>query len=183
MKKLLVLSAFAMSGLVAFAQGTINFNNRVPGSGVNAPVQNGSGVLLSGTQFQAQLMAGLDAGSLIAVGTPLSFKTGSLAGYFGITTAVVVPSVAPGGIAVAQIRAWNTQAGATYSDAVTTGWGYGASKIFDVKTGGDGSPPSVPGDMINLGTSGWSLSVVPEPSVMALGLLGAVGLLIRRRKA
>lgn len=183
MKKLLVLSAFAVSGLVAFAQGTINFNNRVTADGINAPVTDGFGVKLDGIRYQAQLLAGPNAASIVPIVASITpFRTGSVTGYFN-GGSVAVATVAPGAVATVQIRAWDTQAGATYDSAVASGYGFGTSKVFTVTTGGAGDPPGVPGNMLNLGTDGFSLAAVPEPSVVALGLLGAVGLLIRRRKA
>ena len=65
----------------SFAQGTINFANA--GAGLNAPVFQLDGVTkLSGATYQAQLLAGPNAGALAVVGSATPFLTGGGAGYF-----------------------------------------------------------------------------------------------------
>jgi len=186
MKKFLLTISLVAVTVAGFAQGTINFNNRVtdPNNGqlvVDAPVFNVGGVTkLSGTTFQAMLYAGAqttDATSLSAVGTSIGFRTGSGAGYFqtGVTYDRTIASVAPGATATLQMRVWDTTTGATWETASIRG----ASGLINIVTGGAGSPPSLPANMIGL----QSFSLVPEPSTIALGVLGMAGLVfIRRRK-
>jgi hypothetical protein len=122
--------------------GTIYFNNRVMADGVNAPVRDVDGTLLSGPAFAAQLMVGATPDSLVAVGQPVPFKTGSLAGYFNGGT-VTSPIGAAGAVVFVQYRVWELAAYPTYEAAVAAGGKFGCSAIVTVKTGGYGDPPSL----------------------------------------
>lgn len=177
MKKLILFGGVMLSGLVAFAQGTVNFNNRVTTASIDAPVRDMTGALAQGPNIVGQLYAGADAGSLAAVGSAVAFRTGAAAGYVNGGT-VVINSVAPGATAFVQMRAWDTSVAATYEAALAAGIGYGQSSVLSITTGGAGSPPSLPANLTGL--AGFSL-VIPEPSTIALGLLGAAGLLLARR--
>lgn len=177
MKKALIAVACAVVSLSAYAQGTLNFNNRVPANSIDAPVFNvGNTVKLEGTGFLAQIYAGPTADSLAAVGVASPFRTGAGAGYInaGANAAVSVPTVAPGANAFVRVRAWDTSTGATYEAAGIKG----ESALLTIATGGVGAPPSLPANLVGL----TSFSLVPEPSTIALGVLGAAALLLRRRK-
>jgi len=183
MKKALIILSSMLVAVGAFAQGTVNFAARVTGV-YDAPVfldTVGGPNKASGAAYMAQLYAGPSASALAAIGSPVPFLTGTGAGYWR-SAALAIPSVAPGGTASVQIRAWAASAGATYEAALASGSGFGTSTpILSVVTGGAGSPPSLPTDLAGL--SSFAITgVVPEPSVLALGVLGGLALLIRRRK-
>lgn len=173
MKKLLTIAACfcALSALNAYAQGSIAFGNRVAGV-VDAPVFDVGGAKLAGPDAYAQLYAGPSATALAPVGSPVAFRTGAGAGYFP-TTATSVGTVAPGGQAYIQVKAWQGAAGSSFEAAAIKGEG----NVFTVTTGGAGSPPSLPANLTGL----TSFTLVPEPSIIALGLLGAAALMLRRR--
>jgi hypothetical protein len=181
MKKLLLVGSLLLSGLMAFGQGTVLFNNRVSGV-LDAPVFVGdlAGAKADGATYWGQLYAGPDAGSLAAVGAPVAFRTGAGAGYISGGT-VTIASVAPGANAVIELRAWDGTKGATYEAASAAGGGFyvGKSAQITIATGGSGTPPSLPANLVGL--QSFAIAV-PEPSTIALGLLGAAALLIRRRK-
>lgn len=173
MKKLVILAAALVMSVSAYAQGTVLFNNLNPAAGVNAPVFNVGGTdRLSGSQFKAQLWAGASEATLAPVAVA-DFRTGTGAGYFvgGSTT---VPGIAGGNSAVIQVRAWDSATGADFNSAGLKG----SSKSFTVTLGGAGNPPSLPAALVGLE----SFSLVPEPSTIALALVGAAALLFRRRK-
>ena len=179
MKKTLIVAAM-LASLGAYAQGTVNFANIVIEGGVrvvDAPVFNVDGTTrLSGAGFQAQLVAGPNAGSLAVIGAPTGFLTGGGAGYFsgGPRT---IDSVPPGNAAALQVQAWDTASGATYAAALTKN----TSAVLNLAaTGGSGNPPSLPAKMTGL--QSFSLKTVPEPSTIALGALGLAALFLRRRK-
>jgi len=178
MKRIAILATCLLASiLVSHAQGTVNFFN--VGAGVNAPIFNSDGVTkLAGAQFMAELLAGPIGGSLAPVGAATTFLTGANAGYFA-GGVVSVPGVAGGSPAQFQVRAWDTTVGATYAAVLAAGRGYGSSTIFQTATGGAGSPPSSPTALVGL--TSFSL-VVPEPSTIALGIIGGLALLLRRRK-
>jgi hypothetical protein len=180
MKKLLLVASLVVATAAALAQGTVNFNNYVVPAGINAPVYDVDGTTkLAGTSFWVQLYGGPEgtpAESLVAVGSPINFRTGAAAGYFTGGT-VAVTGVALNANAAVQVRAWNAPF-ATYEIAMVSGGGkWGWSNLLTVSTGGGGEPPKVPGDLIGL----QSFTLIPEPSTIALALLGAAALLLRRR--
>jgi len=120
--------------------------------------------------------------------TATNSALGPAAGLFSGGGAAVVPG-APIGITVAfQIRAWQIAGGATYELATAPGVYRGVSAIGQV-TPGD---PSGGAPGVLFGTSAGqvlgivmtpNVSVVPEPSSIALGLLGLGAIaLFRRRK-
>lgn len=183
MKKLIYIAAFLAASMAAYAQGTINFNNRVTGS-VDAPVFDvGGTVKLAGTGFWAQLYAGPSgaaSSALTAVGSPVNFRTGNAAGYVVTPGEIAIAGVAPGAKAQIELRAWSGNF-ASYAAAVAAGAPAGASASFEsLALGGSvGGAPPTPGPAL-VGLT--SFSLVPEPSTIALGALGVAALLFRRRK-
>ena len=178
----MVLTSVAMLN----AQGTVSFNNRVLANDgvaflVNAPVFNIDGVTgLSGATYLAALYAGPVGGALAQVGAAVPFRTGTRVGYVDIASPDrTVATVAPGAAGSFQVRAWLASSGATYEAALGAGGPTGFSNTFSVTTGGAGNPASLPANLVGL----QSFSLVPEPSVIALGLIGVCVLLLRRKKA
>jgi hypothetical protein len=183
MKQIVIAIAALSVAVSAFAQGTVNFSNRT--GSIDAPVTYASGARVIGTGAEAvwgQLMAAAPGGTLAAIGVPVPFREGAGAGYITGGGAITVPGVAAGSPASIQMVAWHTSLGATYAEALAKGLGgVGNSATFDVATGGVGTPPSLPSNLVGL--TAFSVSaIVPEPSIAALGLLGAGLLLIRRKK-
>jgi hypothetical protein len=113
MTKLLILFGMVVAGLGAYAQGSVQFANIAYGSGgkvLDAPFfAEDCTTRIAGTEWMAQLWAGLGSNSLAAVGTGTPFLTGAGAGYFigGVRT---IPSIAPGSIAFVQVRFWDDTA-------------------------------------------------------------------------
>jgi hypothetical protein len=189
MKKLAILTGCLLVSAMAVAQGTVNFANAA--AGLNAPVSNAAGDPCEGTGYWAQLYAVVDS-SLTAVGDPVNFRTGGLAGVF-LGGARTIPGVAAGADATVQVRAWSANfsswdaAWAAFGSgdaSAETGWSNSNtgmdnldSATFTVTTGG-GTLPA--GNLLNL--TSFQLAAVPEPSTIALGILAGLALLIRRRK-
>jgi len=183
MKRLLAGIACLALCVGAFAQGTVNFNNSPAAvGGTGAPVFDVDGTTrLAGTAYLAQLFAGVDANSLQPYGAALTFRTGAGAGFFnttGVDTSRAITTVAPGAVATIEVRAWEAAGGTTYDSAVAGGFKAGISSAITVTTGGAGSPPSLPANLVGL----TSFSLIPEPSTYALLALGAAALFLRRRK-
>jgi hypothetical protein len=185
MKKLIVILACMMAAVASYAQGTVNFNTRIPGI-VDFKVQGANGTFLQGSGFTAQLYGGPVGGALSPLTPTASFRdTAAGAGYINPAGTVIVPGVAGGKDASLQLRVWNNAGGTitSYESALESG----TSPIFTVTLGDpNASPPTVPADLTGLGTAGAAgalqLQLIPEPTTIALGLLGAALLLIRRRK-
>lgn len=163
MKKIVLSALCALATLSAAAQGTVNFAN--VGGGVNAPVTGPGGPLAAG--FTAQLFAGPSADSLAAVGAPANFLANGLFSG-GVRT---IDSVAPGGTAFIRVDVTNGDGSLT-----------GSSNVFSVTTGGAGTPPGPPASLQGLTAFSVGGPAIPEPSTVALAVLGGAALLLRRRK-
>ena len=212
MKKTLVTVLLVASAMSSFAQGTITFNNRIAGSiiaqiygpdpvdgllrksgqtaaGLPVGAQTYAGPLLLGTGFSAQLwggIAGTPAGGLVALSGATPFRTGSGAGFFTGIADVQNPLVPAGSASSVQVRAWDNNGGliTSYALALAGVRAVGASDVFQTAPLG-GTPPGggLPITAPNLvGLTSFNLTVVPEPGVIALGVLGLGALLLRRRK-
>jgi hypothetical protein len=177
----------------AFAQGTLNFANRVTGVFDARATYEGDGTIPAGpagNQFWGQLLAGAPGGALAPVGQPVEFRNDAGIGYITSGGVVTVPGVAGGSPAQVEMVAWHKSLGDTWAAAEAANMGgIGRSGVITVNTGGGGTPPS---PAANLGQAGGTAqntlqafqisTLVPEPSIAALGLLGAGLLLIRRKK-
>jgi len=181
-----ILSLLLISVTTTFAQGTINFGNRLT-SATFAPVTLPDGTTrLDGGGFSAQLFL---AGSLTAIGSPLAFRAGTGAGSWAAVE-LAVPNVAAGAAASFIVRAWANGGGtyATYDAAVAAGQLAGSSIAFtSLPLGGPTTPfptltPNIVGNTDPANNLQPFSLVVPEPSTIALGVIGAVALLLRRRK-
>jgi len=154
------------------------------------------GPLLAGSGFTATLWArnstavtgDATANNLALVGTT-TMRTSTTGNNAGRTAALaanpVVPDVAGGGTdrGTFQVRVWDSRNGTvlTWDQALTTpGEAFGYSDLFTVPYAlgvGIATPPNLEG------MQSFSLTIVPEPSVIALGVLGAGCLfMLRRRK-
>jgi len=178
MKKLLIALAAAFIAVASYGQGQVVFANKV-GTTVDAPVTvAGSNPTVGpGPAWSAQLFLAGANNSLTALGTPTTFRAAGTGGAavadrYWVTQTVDVP-VAAGSDANFVVRAWQTSFG-SYDAAVNA---RGASDQFTANVGGGTLPPS------NLTTlKAFQVTIVPEPSIIALGVLGASALLLRRRK-
>lgn len=183
MKKVIISVAVGMACAVGLnGQGTVNFSNLA--GAIDSPVFDVDGTTaLAGDGYSAQLwLIGGD-------GTPTPVATvegGWFNGWFFGGT-VAIDGVALSAPATLQVVAWDESTGATYADATIRGE---SNQITVAKTGGGGAP--VPDPPANLdGLESFSLAVVgpgdtspvvPEPSTVALGILGAAAFFLRRRK-
>jgi hypothetical protein len=184
MKKILIVTA--MAALVAvnsFGQGSVVFSN----SGGQAITRSSGGSVPTGSTYQAELMyapdgtASADFDSMaVRVGNAANF--GPTAGYFsggGRTIDSITPA---GGFGLFQVRAWSTAVGTSYADVVSKNQGEaGKSGIIRVDTGNPliGEPAA---GLVAAGLQSFVVSPVPEPSAIALGILGAGTLLLLRRR-
>jgi hypothetical protein len=148
--------------------------------------------LLTGTAFTAALFGGLApitderSPSLALVATAVFRPVGTLAGHVIPPTgpAPGVPGVvgASNDRATFQLRAWDNRGGTigTWADAMANpSIAQGSSALFTVPFplgfGASATPPNL------IGLTSFNL-VVPEPGIIALGVLGLGALLLRRRK-
>lgn len=188
MKKttLTLLALFAAA--TTYAQGSFLFGNRpsaIGGTGAPVgyagdlaganPAAGGPVDRVAGSQWLSQLVV---AGVPVP-GTINPFGSGGAAGFIP-NSAVVLNGVSPGSTVAVQLAAWFAPLGADYSAAVAAGvGGVGLSNPVNV-TLKEATDPTLNAPV---GLQGFNIpSIVPEPSLAALGLLGASVLLLRRRK-
>ena len=206
--KTLILAAVLLGGLVsiqdALAQGQVRWGNsftgvtrapvygpepdnpswRVPGNIVCAfPCDFGTfhGALLEGTGFTIAIFFGNDQ-QPIGVNT---FRTGVAA---GLTTLLMATDLSrpPGttGFNV-QFRAWDNRGGAITSWAQVMARpdvAQGYSDPFTIGALGGVSGPTVFPVPDTTGIRSFNLTIVPEPSLIALGALSLGALLLLRRR-
>jgi hypothetical protein len=212
MKKYIVALIAVGAAASVLAQGTVSFVNsgtgvKAPVYGVETPnntvsktgnttagnvagTQVYTGALLNGSGFVAQLYAaaggGVAEGSLQAATPTTTFRTGSAAGFLAIITTTLAGVPLDAALATVQVRAWDNSSGqyATWA-AAEAAWNAGTiaagkSKTWDLAAigGQANTPPILKGmESFNL-----YMKVIPEPSTFALLGLGALGMMIFRRK-
>jgi hypothetical protein len=186
MKKLLLIAVLNLAAAsMVFAQGQINFDNRASVIGHAALVTSQqSGLGLAGADgWVANLYdaANPSAGAIVVEGPALFRNTATTLGTFAGAVRNFVNSVANGQTLSLIIRVWNTNLGDfAANQAVGVG---GASSPFSYTVPAVGAPP---GQLVMANLQGFSVNTVPvtvpEPSVIALGVIGVGALLLRRRK-
>jgi hypothetical protein len=187
MKKLIIALAAVLVTVASYGQGQVNFANRVGAGGsiLNAPVTIAGTANGPGETYSAQLFL-VNADSSLTPLTPASTfnkagtGTGAISSQFWAPQGVTIQGHFAGETLNFKVRAWQTAAGSY--DA--SGTARGESDVFAAALGGAASdpntPPSTPSNLLNL--KAFTVTVVPEPSIIALGVLGASALLLRRRK-
>jgi len=176
MKKLLIALAAVLVTVASHAQGTVQFAT-ITGV-VNAPVAHAGTGLGPGPSYTAALYK-VDGGTLTLIPSSVTtFLDGSsnpdAAKYIASVSEVAVPGVATGGTATLRMRAWLTSAG-SYDAALSKG--ESGDLVVSGLGGGNIFPADLPASF-----QGFVVTTIPEPSTLALGVLGAAGLLLRRRK-
>lgn len=160
MKKAVIAILSVAVSVGIHAQGTFNATGLATAKIVD---EAGNGVQGASVQF----LAGASADSLSAVGS-----TTTLPGGLFTAGALTVPGVAGGNTAFIQINA-------SLGDLT------GSSAPFQVTLGGGGTPPAPPAQIAaaiggNIVLAGEV--IIPEPTTVALGLIGGAALFLRRRR-
>jgi hypothetical protein len=182
MKKLLLTLALAASTVIAHGQGTIAFLNgpttRHTLNGVSVPV---------GTPLVFGLFIGTSATSLsLTPAGPLAGLSTTAAGVMaGVPALYAIDGQAPGTVLFAKVRAWDASFGADWQTAFAQGRYRGETDVRELEPLGAASGPAT---VIWQGAAGvdpnrfYAMQIVPEPSVIALGVLGLGSLLFFRRR-
>jgi hypothetical protein len=176
MKKLALIAVGLVTACATYAQGTLNFANFGPG--FLKPYVNDVGAVLSG-QYKVELLAGPTASSLSSI---VVLTTTFANGVFNGGTQTINNITGTSGFAL--IRVWSDLTATSWS-TVTTGFigvsgGVANPAAFAITVTAPATPAGTPQLMLNQPII--SLVPVPEPSVIALGVVGLAALLIRRRK-
>jgi hypothetical protein len=173
----LICSILLLSATLSlYGQGNVNFAN--VGVGLNSPFTywDGSGGVarIGAGTWSVELLAGPDAASLALAGP---VYMGSFAnGYFNAGQRTV--SNVTTTTAQALVRVWDNMGGTVTSYAQAVSMGnilYGQIGIFTITLS---VPPATPATMVNMSPA----TLIPEPSTIVLGLIGAVGALLFRRR-
>jgi hypothetical protein len=199
MKKLLLLAAFLATSASMFAQGQVTFantastvfrvwTNNAQGSASNlTSAPNGYRFGLYAAQG-----AGAPSNSLTLVGVAVNLSAASsLYGFFNGGSPFAMPApFASGDTITFQIRAWTLSKGNSYEEAVVASvldplnTALGVSPLAQtILTASPAPPAALFGTNPGLLNRGWEIKPIPEPSSIALGLLGLGAIaLFRRRK-
>jgi hypothetical protein len=169
MKKLLVALAAVLVTAATYGQGQVVFDNTVQAPN-GAPIWDvgQTGVKGPGSTVTAGLF-------LVNNGTPTLIGSTTfldIAGGAYVNPVTVDVPLAPGSAAQYEVRVWDTTAG-SYDAAIHRG----TSGVFAGTVGGGTLPPT---NLDNL--QSFTMVLVPEPSTIALGVIGGLALLLRRRK-
>jgi MYXO-CTERM domain-containing protein len=199
MKKLMPVLALLISAYGALGQAVVNFNNANLMPPPDRLVREADMMTpLTGTHCAAQLLYGTDPASLIPhthlayFRIPTTVSPGTwLGGTRTLTGFPAPPQPGPssGPIIWLQVRIWDSGPGRTLTfDEARGGAGsgqWGTSQIFSYQQKLS-EPPDAANDtkMANFVGFTCGCTVVPEPAVIGLGLIGVGALfLLRRRKA
>jgi hypothetical protein len=148
-----------------------------------------AGAPLSGTAYTVGLYVGSTpalAASAVTSGSPIAtttFLTGSGAGDWEFAKSLDATDPAGPATVYVDIAAWSSSA-ATYAAAFSTpgdlfgSSGPSTSPVAEV----GGSPPPTPNNLQGLGLTDFTVGSVPEPSTIALGVMGASAFLMRLRR-
>jgi hypothetical protein len=146
--------------------------NSALGAGYDIPLLMGAGSGLSVSQLAP-------VGTAVTTWYSLGNQSTGLLGYWKTGQIVTSSTIGLGGAATVAIAAWNNEGGTVNSlaAAIAANDPWGVSNAGNVTLQSGSNPPA------NLPTSIESFSLVstPEPSTIALGVIGASTLLFRRR--
>lgn len=173
--------AFAsVSGLQA-ADGEITFFT------ANADTSKGrifqvDGVTRLNSTFLGQLYVSDSLnGTYLALGTPVAWSGSGNINSSTFSIAGTTPGVTT---YFYKVAAWTASSGATFEQALTASSGLaGISAGTQITLGGTVTTPAPGVITANANTfSNFSLAAVPEPTTVALAVMGGLGLLARRRR-
>jgi len=152
-----------------------------------------TGTPLTGAGNEIGLYVGTSASAVqnaVSSGTPIatdSFAAGS-GGWDFTGSLSATDAASPSGTGVfVELAAWSTAVGSptSYASALSHGDAAGVSSVSTgtAPLGGGGSPPATPGTLAGIGITDFSLATAaPEPSTIALGVIGASAFLMRLRR-
>ena len=202
--KIFLLAATAILATLSLygqgtASGTLSFTSIGAPDDKRVWVMNtvflADGVSRAGAGYSVALYWGpagtTDDRNLIQIGASTSLlgttggaATSPVGSYFGGGRTITGQAV-NGPVLAFQVRGWTTSAGSTYDQAlINNASRIGKGPVFDMKTKNPTDATELNPNLWQApGYNGFLLTTIPEPSVIALGLLGAGALwMLSRRK-
>lgn len=170
--------------------------NTLGNSPIDTPAGTGvyTGTPLPTSGYEIGLYVGTTPSAVataLTSGTPVATDDFS-AGYggwdFSGSLPATVNGLAPGSSVYVALAAWSTATGAptSYAAALANGDLAGASVVSTgtVELGGPNppNPPITAGNLAGVGITDFTVGSVPEPSTIALGVMGASAFLMRLRR-
>lgn len=185
MKKIIATALGVAALSMAYGQGTIATLSNNAGSTIYAIFDRDGTTKITGADFKVEVFT-YDAAKPGGFGIQLGTTVSPAANYrFNAGGNIAVPNAAAGTTANLIVRAWDSKSGITYDSATIRGdSGAFASDVLGGDPDGDGPglPITSKSMTSGLATGFQSFTLVPEPTTIALGALGAAALFIRRRK-
>lgn len=190
MKKLILTAAALLVTLSVHAQGTINFQNNAATAIINSftgnPVASTDGLGMLVALYWAPIGSDtfVQLGGNVNMPSPSSQSGRFLGGTR--TTGIETP---PGELAQFIVKAWESAYGTSYEAAVAAAPQNGRVTLrgeSDVIVARTGTILTTPGSLVASGPGLTPMEsftvVVPEPSTIALGVIGMGALLLLRRR-
>jgi len=177
MKKVLLTAFAVMASLSLYGQGSVTFGNDATAL-VKLDKADGSAIANATANTYCVGLWWAPVGSSTFTYIENSKTTlGPVGGRFTGGTKVI-DTVAGGATVQLQVRGWETSAASFDASQAK-----GISSTFSYVTGNPNVTPAViPATMMVQGFTGLTI-VVPEPSTIALGLMGLAGLFLLRRRS
>lgn len=195
MKKVALILISGFAAVSMFAQSTVNFGNI--GAGLAISNIDTKAAVPSGTAYMAALYYLPDGAEPTTVDFDQTTPVGAMVTRFSVAGAFAggTRTFAQAGLQLGwfQVRAWEVAFGSTYEAAKnapardvagTVRQAYIGTSIITRIKGGDAGA-GVPPTALTGGTPqfrGFYVAIVPEPTVIGLGLLGIGSLLLLRRR-
>ena len=187
MKKLLLTISLAVVTAMSYGQGTIGFGNTIA-SKVLFVASLGTPAVTLPTTVRANFGAfwGTSQDALQLNNGPLGTSSDANAGILVGPATYALANSPENGTVFLQIKGWDASFGSDWAAAKAAGALYGETDVRSVTLAG----PLGPGASIWQGATGvnankfrpMTLSIVPEPSTIALAVLGLGSLLLFRRR-
>jgi hypothetical protein len=207
MKKLLLLAVLGLTAASAMAQGRVSFRNTasteyniytnnalgtLTGTDINSRLTQSNSVAQFRIGLYASPTTGASSNSLTLISLITNSASPGLIGkIFGANPLVLSTAAgySAGSPITFQIRAWSFAGGLTWDTAYALGNSGNLDVAFGASAIGTTTPTAAPSGAGELfGTtpgqliSGFEIRPVPEPSSIALGLLGLGAIALFRRK-
>jgi hypothetical protein len=180
---LTILLLGAVTSTMVHGQGQINFDNRATILGSAQPVLL-EGTPLVGQDYVAQLFFA-DSLTPAITQAPSTFRapTTTIPGTWSGGLRDFLPTAGgPGATVYLVVGVWQGGVYSTIEQAVASGdtsswWGFSSPFTYTIP-----EPTAPPAAFAMANFTGFDMMRIPEPSMIALGLLGGLVLLFRRKK-